>query len=91
MKFGYGYNSDHYDKILLQGILTGKLMTESKVFECSNAIIKAQDNDTPIFTILGKYGINDYYQSNIIMYDLLGDRFILFIKTTRRLFGNEHS
>lgn len=87
MKFGYGYNSDHYDKILLHGILTGKLMTENKVFECSNAIIKAQDSDTPIFNILGKYDINDYYQSNIIMYDLLGDGSFFSLKQLEGFIG----
>ena len=87
MKFGYGYNSDHYDKILLHGILTGKLMTENKVFECSNAIIKAQDSDTPIFNILGKYNINDYYQSNIIMYDLLGDGSFFSLKQLEGFIG----
>jgi len=87
MKFGYGYNSDHYDKILLHGILTGKLMTENKVFECSNTIIKAQDSDTPIFNILGKYDINDYYQSNIIMYDLLGDGSFFSLKQLEGFIG----
>ena len=87
MKFGYGYNSDHYDKILLHGILTGKLMTENKVFECSNAIIKAQDSDIPIFNILGKYNINDYYQSNIIMYDLLGDGSFFSLKQLEGFIG----
>lgn len=86
-----GYNCAHYDHILLHGILTGKLTTEERVFVCSNSIIHAQDYDIPIFDTLGKYNITDFYQSPILSYDVMGDRFILFIKTTRRLFGNEHS
>ena len=36
-----GYNSAHYDHILLHGILTGKLATEDRVFACSNSVIHA--------------------------------------------------
>lgn len=85
-----GYNSAHYDHILLHGILTEKLTTESKVFECSNSVIHAQDADIPLFNILGKYGINDFYQSPILSYDVMGDRLILFFKTARRVHWNEY-
>lgn len=86
-----GYNSAHYDHILLHGILTGKLTTEDRVFKCSNSIIHAQDYDIPIFGVLGKYSIDDFYQSPILSYDVMGDRLILFIKTTRRFYWNEYS
>lgn len=86
-----GYNSAHYDHILLHGILTGKLTTEDRVFTCSNSVIHAQDYDIPVFNILNKYGINDFYQSPILSYDVMGDRFIFFIKTTRRFFGIRYS
>lgn len=65
-----GFNSDHYDKILAHGMLTGKITTSEKAFELSNAIIKAQDSNTPLFGILSKFNINDYYQSNLLMYDV---------------------
>ena len=73
-----GYNSDHYDKILLHGMLTNKLNNEDKIFECSTVIIGAQDDNIPIFNLLNKFNISDYYQSPILSYDLLGDRFIFF-------------
>lgn len=73
-----GFNSDHYDKILAHGMFTGKITTPEKAFELSNAIINAQDTDTPIFGILSKFGIGDYYQSQILMYDVAGDRSIFF-------------
>ena len=73
-----GFNSDHYDKILLHGILTGKLNSPDRVFKCSNSVIHAQDSNIPVFNILGKYGIDDFYQSPILSYDVMGDRFFLF-------------
>lgn len=85
--FGYGYNSDHYDKILSHGILTGVLKTESEIFRCSNEIIRTQDADIPLFNVLGKLGINDYYQSPIISYDLLGDGAFFSLKQLEGFMG----
>lgn len=68
-----GFNSDHYDKILAHGMMTNKIATPEKAFELSNAIIKAQDTDTPVFGILNKFNIGDYYQSELLMYDVAGD------------------
>ena len=68
-----GFNSDHYDKILAHGMMTNKIVTPEKAFELSNAIIKAQDTDTPVFGILNKFDIGDYYQSELLMYDVAGD------------------
>ena len=52
-----GFNSDHYDKILAHGMMNNKIQTPERAFELSNAIIKAQDSDTPLFGILNKYDI----------------------------------
>ena len=52
-----GYNCEHYDKILLHGILSGKLNTPDRIFACSNSVIHAQDADIPVFNVLGKYSI----------------------------------
>ena len=82
-----GYNSEHYDKILLHGILTEKLTTEHKVFDFSNAIIQAQDNDTPLFGLLKKYGIEDYYQTPILMYDVMGDGSFFSLKQLEGFLG----
>lgn len=82
-----GYNCEHYDKILSHGILSGKLTTPSKVFECSNAIIKAQDDDTPIFGILSKFGIPDYYSSPILSYDVMGDGSFMSLKQNEGFMG----
>ena len=71
MKYGYGYNSDKFDKILSHGIITGALKTEDDLFKCSNEIIQAQDYDIPMFTVLNKLKINNYYTSPILSYDLL--------------------
>ena len=68
-----GFNSDHYDKILAHGMMNNKIQTPERAFELSNAIIKAQDNDTPLFGILNKYDISDYYYSTLLMYDVAGD------------------
>lgn len=73
-----GFNSDHYDKILAHGMLTGKITTPEKAFQLSGAIINAQDTDTPLFGILSKFDIGDYYQSQLLMYDVAGDRSIFF-------------
>ena len=82
-----GYNCEHYDKILSHGILSGKLTTPGKVFECSNAIIKAQDDDTPIFGILSKFGIPDYYSSPILSYDVMGDGSFMSLKQNEGYMG----
>lgn len=66
-----GFNSENYDKILAHGMLTGKITTPEKAFEVSCAIIGAQDDDTPLYKVLPKLGIDDYYQCEILMYDLL--------------------
>lgn len=75
-----GFNSDHYDKILAHGMMTNKITTPEKAFELSNAIIKAQDNDTPVFGILTKFNISDYYQSELLMYDVAGDGVFFSLK-----------
>ena len=82
-----GYNCEHYDKILSHGILSGKLTTPGKVFECSNAIIKVQDDDTPIFGILSKFGIPDYYSSPILSYDVMGDGSFMSLKQNEGFMG----
>lgn len=82
-----GYNSEHYDKPMSQGILTGKLTTENKCFEFSNAIIKAQDADTPLFGILKKFGIEDYYNSPILSYDVMGDGSFMSLKQNEGYMG----
>lgn len=82
-----GFNSDHYDKILAHGMLTGVISTPEKAFELSNAIISAQDADIPLFGILSKYKINDYYQSPILMYDLLGDGAFFSLKQLEGFMG----
>lgn len=82
-----GYNCEHYDKILSHGILSGKLVSPGRVFECSNAIIKAQDDDTPIFGILNKFGISDYYTSPILSYDVMGDGSFMSLKQNEGFMG----
>ena len=82
-----GYNSAHYDHILLHGILTGKLTTEDRVFACSNSVIHAQDANIPIFNILNKYGITDFYQSPILSYDVMGDGSFFSLKQLEGFIG----
>ena len=82
-----GYNCEHYDKVLLHGILTGKLLTTDKVFNCSNSIIHAQDLDIPVFNVLGKYGITDYYSSPILSYDVMGDGSFMSLKQNEGFMG----
>ena len=82
-----GYNSNHYDKILSHGILTGAITYEERAFTISNTIISAQDADTPLFTVLGKLGINDYYSSPILDYDLLGDGSFFSLKQLEGFLG----
>lgn len=82
-----GYNSAHYDHILLHGILSSKLTTEDRVFECSNSIIHAQDYDIPVFNVLGKYGITDFYQSPILSYDVMGDGSFFSLKQLEGFIG----
>ena len=82
-----GYNSENYDKILAHGMLTGKITTPERAYDVSNAIIKSQDNDTPLFQTLNKLGITDYYQSKILMYDLLGDGAFFSLKQLEGFLG----
>ena len=82
-----GYNCEHYDKILLHGIYTRKLLTETRVFDCSGSIIHAQDADIPVFGILKKYGIEDYYSSPILSYDVMGDGSFMSLKQNEGFMG----
>ena len=82
-----GYNCEHYDKILLHGIYTRKLLTEDRVFACSNSIIRAQDEDIPVFGILKKYGIEDYYSSPVLSYDVMGDGSFMSLKQNEGFMG----
>ena len=82
-----GYNCEHYDKILLHGIITDKLRTPEKVFDCSNSVIHAQDADIPAFNVLGKYDMSDYYSSPILSYDVMGDGSFMSLKQNEGFMG----
>ena len=82
-----GYNCEHYDKILLHGIYSGKLATPDRVFNCSNSVIGAQDADIPVFNVLGKHGITDYYSSPILSYDVMGDGSFMSLKQNEGFMG----
>lgn len=82
-----GFNSENYDKILAHGMITGKITTPEKAFEVSNSIIKSQDDDTPLYITLAKLGIEDYYQSKILMYDVLGDGAFFSLKQLEGFLG----
>lgn len=82
-----GYNCEHYDKILLHGILTDKLTTPEKVFACSTSVIHAQDYDIPVFNVLGKHKIDDYYSSPILSYDVMGDGSFMSLKQNEGFMG----
>ena len=82
-----GYNCEHYDKPMSHGILTGKLTNETKCFEFSNAIITAQDADIPMFGTLKKFGIDDYYSSPILSYDVMGDGSFMSLKQNEGFMG----
>ena len=82
-----GYNSENYDKILAHGMITNRITTPERAFEVSNAIIKSQDDDVPLFKTLNKLGIDDYYQSKILMYDLLGDGAFFSLKQLEGFLG----
>lgn len=82
-----GFNSNHYDKILAHAMMTGKITTCERAFDLSNAIINAQDNDTPLFGILAKFGIDDYYQSKLLMYDVAGDGVFFSLKQLEGFLG----
>ena len=82
-----GYNCEHYDKILLHGIWSGKLNTPDKVFACSNSVIGAQDADIPVFNVLGKHNITDYYSSPILSYDVMGDGSFMSLKQNEGFMG----
>ena len=68
-------------------MITNKITTPERAFEVSNAIIKSQDDDSPLFQTLNKLGINDYYQSEILMYDLLGDGAFFSLKQLEGFLG----
>lgn len=82
-----GYNSENYDKILAHGMITNKITTPERAFEVSNTIIKSQDDNVPLFKTLNKLGIDDYYQSKILMYDLLGDGAFFSLKQLEGFLG----
>ena len=82
-----GYNSENYDKILAHGMITNKITTPEKAYEVSKTIIESQDDDIPLFRTLNKLGINDYYQSKILMYDLLGDGAFFSLKQLEGFMG----
>ena len=82
-----GYNSENYDKILAHGMLTSKITTPERAFTVSNEIITSQDDDIPLFKTLNKLGIDDYYQSEILMYDLLGDGAFFSLKQLEGFLG----
>lgn len=86
-KIWVGYNCEHYDKPMSHGILTGALMTEKRCFDFSNAIIRAQDADTPMFATLNKFGMSDYYQSPILSYDVMGDGSFFSLKQLEGFLG----
>ena len=72
---------------MLHGILSGKLNSPDRVFACSNSVIHAQDADIPVFGILGKYNITDYYQSPILSYDVMGDGSFMSLKQNEGFMG----
>lgn len=82
-----GYNCEHYDKPMSHGIITDKLYNETKCFEFSNAIIRAQDDDIPMFGVLNKFGITDYYQSPLLSYDVMGDGSFFSLKQLEGFLG----
>lgn len=82
-----GYNSENYDKILAHGMITSKITTPEKAYEVSKTIIKSQDDNIPLFRTLNKLGVNDYYQSKILMYDLLGDGAFFSLKQLEGFLG----
>ena len=85
--FGYGYNSDNFDKILSHGVLTNVLRTETDLYKCSNNLIYSQDTDIPLFQTLNKLSITDYYTSPILSYDLLGDGAFFSLKQLEGFLG----
>ena len=82
-----GFNSEHYDKILAHAMMTGKITTSEQAFNLSNAIINAQDSNEPLFGILSKFNINDYYQSELLMYDVAGDGAFFSLKQLEGFIG----
>ena len=82
-----GYNSENYDKILAHGMITSKITTPEKAYEVSKTIIESQDDNIPLFRTLNKLGVNDYYQSKILMYDLLGDGAFFSLKQLEGFLG----
>ena len=86
-KIWVGYNCEHYDKPMSHGILTGALYNEDRCFNFSNAIIRAQDADTPMLATLNKFGMSNYYQSPILSYDVMGDGSFFSLKQLEGFLG----
>lgn len=74
-------------KYYCTGILSEKLTTVDKVFACSNSVIHAQDFDIPVFNVLKKYDIDNYYQSPILSYDVMGDGSFMSLKQNEGFMG----
>ena len=74
-------------KYYCTGILSEKLTTVDKVFACSNSVIHAQDFDIPVFNVLKKYDIENYYQSPILSYDVMGDGSFMSLKQNEGFMG----
>ena len=74
-------------KYYCTGILSEKLTTVDKVFACSNSVIHAQDYDIPVFNVLKKYDIENYYQSPILSYDVMGDGSFMSLKQNEGFMG----
>ena len=62
-------------------------MSPADLFRCSNEIIRTQDADVPLFGVLNKLGISDYYTSPILSYDLLGDGAFFSLKQLEGFLG----
>lgn len=84
---GWGITVNTTIRYYCTGILSGKLVTNDRIFACSNSIIHAQDYDIPVFNVLGKYNITDYYQSPILSYDVMGDGSFMSLKQNEGFMG----
>ena len=84
---GWGIIVNTMIKYYCTGILSEKLTTVDKVFACSNSVIHAQDYDIPVFNVLKKYDIENYYQSPILSYDVMGDGSFMSLKQNEGFMG----
>ena len=84
---GWGIIVNTMIKYYCTGILSEKLTTVDKVFACSNSVIHAQDFDIPVFNVLKKYDIENYYQSPILSYDVMGDGSFMSLKQNEGFMG----